>query len=460
MMMRPSRFGSAISTIAMAAVLSGCAIGHESRQSLSAKADLSKVGLAMRAQTALSTGDYANAVSLAEQAVQYTPNDAGFRMLLGNCYFAAGRFASAEQAYRDSLTLAAAQPDVVLKLALVEIAQGRGADALAALNSARGALEPADYGLAIALAGRPADAVTILEQAARSQAADARLRQNLALAYGLAGDWTMARTVAAQDVPPDQLDSRIQQWMAIATPQHSYDQVAMLTGVRPAADPGQPERLALRTAPDAARYAQLVLPKSAAQPVQPQPSAPDPAEIPAAPPPALPDPEPAQQLAEVEVPPHAVAEAARTLLESAPKAETTVVQAAAVEPVRQLPTNFEAAPEPTKYVAISNSVRRAAEKARRSDGRANAVVQLGAFSNRGNVEAAWDKFSKRYPSLANYHPVSATFHGAKGTVYRLSVKGFASLDEARDLCSTLRGKGKSCFVRNVAGDAPVQFASR
>src|SRR5678815_1803344 len=137
--MRPSRFGTAaVSTITIAALLAGCAIGQKSPQSVASKADLSKVGLAMRAQAALETGQFTAAVDLAEQAVQYTPNDAGFRKLLGNSYFAAGRFASAEQAYRDSLTLAAAQPDVVLKLALVEIAQGRGADAVVALEQARG----------------------------------------------------------------------------------------------------------------------------------------------------------------------------------------------------------------------------------------------------------------------------------------------------------------------------------
>jgi Flp pilus assembly protein TadD len=104
--MRPARFGTAISSIAIVAALAGCAIGQpQGRQSFASKADSSKIGLAMRAQSALSSGQFALAVDFAEQAVQYTPNDAGFRKLLGNCYFAAGRFASAEQANRVSLTL-------------------------------------------------------------------------------------------------------------------------------------------------------------------------------------------------------------------------------------------------------------------------------------------------------------------------------------------------------------------
>jgi hypothetical protein len=57
-------------------------------------------------------------------------------------------------------------------------------------------------------------------------------------------------------------------------------------------------------------------------------------------------------------------------------------------------------------------------------------------------------------------PVSARFNSAQGPVYRLSVKGFSSPDQAKSLCVGLRRAGGSCFVRNVAGDAPVQFASR
>ena len=41
-----------------------------------------------------------------------------------------------------------------------------------------------------------------------------------------------------------------------------------------------------------------------------------------------------------------------------------------------------------------------------------------------------------------------------------SVKGFGSVNEAAALCSALRHSGGSCFVRNVAGDTPVQIASR
>jgi Flp pilus assembly protein TadD len=464
-MNRQVRFGTTLSALAIAAVLSGCAASQSRESIFGSKVDRSNIGLATRAQVALASDQHALAVELAEKAVENTPNDAGFRGLLGNCYFAAGRFASAEAAYRDSLTLIPAQPQLLLKLALVQIAQGKNAQALGLLESARDALEPADYGLAIALAGRAADAVAVLNQAARTSFADARVRQNLALAYGLSGDWMMARTVAEQDVPPEQVDSRIQQWMAMATPSQPSDQVAALTGVKPVAvDPGQPTRLALNRAPQpqSEAIAQAVIPQ-----VQPQPPVAE--EIAAAPPPALPKPMPAAAVVEaappapvIEAPAPVVAEAVEALIAPAPQpvAEVPLVQSVAAEPARELPTRFEASVQAADFVGITETVRRAAAKSRRSSGRSNSVVQLGAYSSPERVSVAWNRITKKYPALRDYTPMRAKFNGPTGTVWRLSIKGFASRSEAVERCEKLQGRGGACFVRTVAGDAPVQLASR
>src|SRR4051812_42559165 len=247
-MAKPSRLGTAVPLAALATLLTGCASGADGVRSASyqsGKPD-GDVGLATRALAALNDKDLPTAIDLAEKAVAKTPDDAGFRSLLGNAYFAAGRFASAESAYKDALSIYENQPQIVLKLALVEIAQGKTSEALNLLDSGRSMLDAADYGLAIALAGRPADAIATLQTAAREKDADSRVRQNLALAYALSGDWVNAKTIAAQDVAADQLDARIQQWMELARPSHPADQIAALTGVKPAIDPGQPVRLALR----------------------------------------------------------------------------------------------------------------------------------------------------------------------------------------------------------------------
>src|SRR4029450_3397386 len=228
-MIKSNRLATALTAVSLVAIVTACAgPGTKPRgpSIFGGKVDTSNIGLATKAQMALASNDVASAIPLAERAVEKSPRDAGFRALLGNCYLAAGRFASAEAAYRDSLTLVANQPQVVLKLALVEIAQGKNDEAKYLLAQAQGLLDPADAGLALALAGDPQNAIVVLEPAARATGADSRVRQNLALAYAFAGNWEQAKVVAAQDVPGDQLDARIQQWMVLAKPAKASDQVA------------------------------------------------------------------------------------------------------------------------------------------------------------------------------------------------------------------------------------------
>jgi outer membrane biosynthesis protein TonB len=289
----------------------------------------------------------------------------------------------------------------------------------------------------MALAGRPADAIQVLETAARAPDADARVRQNLALAFALNGDWTNARAVAAQDVPADQLDARIQQWMQLASPGNQSTAVASLIGVTPAAvDPGQPVQLALR--------------KTDSQMAQVAP-------VPA----PAPTPAPQPQVAEVVPPPPP---APIEVAEAAPQSTAISEPAPAPEPVPYVnvarkspkavaakPVKSANAPPPAKRAQVRTaSVKR---------GGSTAVVQLGAYGNANSVLVAWNTKARKFRSLQAYTPMSARFASPKGTFYRLSVKGFGSVNEALALCTSLRRSGGSCFVRNVAGDAPVNIAS-
>jgi D-alanyl-D-alanine carboxypeptidase len=424
-MSKPIRFGSAVSCIALATIMAGCAAPQQHASSASGQAS-GEVGLATRAIAEISANNFIAGIDFAERAVDKTPNDAGVRAILGSAYFAGGRFASAEAAYKDSLSLNANQPQVALKLILVEIAQGKNAEATGLLESGRGMLDPADYGLALALAGHPSDAVNVLQTVARADGADARVRQNLALAYAFSGDWINARTVAAQDVPGDQIDARIHQWMQLANPAHPSDQVAALIGVTPAAsDPGQPIRLALN--PSAAPLQADAVP---AAPTQPQVAevAPVPAYEPA-PPPVMAQADPQT---------------------AAPAFETGFVEP---PPARKL-ANARRASAPVVHASLRNV------PLRHVVGNSSAVVQLGAYGNAQRVAAAWNVAAHKFGALKAYSPVSARFDSAKGPVYRLSVKGFASDREARSVCESLRNSGASCFVRNVAGDRPVELASR
>jgi hypothetical protein len=138
-----------------------------------------------------------------------------------------------------------------LGLALMQVANGRQQDAMAQLERLEGNAAPADLGLAYALAGSPQRAIDLLEPAARSMGATARVRQNLALAYAFGGDWQRAKTIAAQDVSPAELPTRMSHWASLASRTNAPDQVAAMLGVSPAADAGQPTRVALNMGPPA-----------------------------------------------------------------------------------------------------------------------------------------------------------------------------------------------------------------
>src|SRR4051812_3242257 len=131
-MSKPIRFVSAASTIVLASMLAGCAAPQKT--SFGGRTD-DDTGLATRAMIALNANDIPAAIGFAERAVEKTPDDAGFRAILGNAYFAAGRFWSAESAYKDSLTIYSNQPQVVLKLALVEVALGKKDEAASYLQA-------------------------------------------------------------------------------------------------------------------------------------------------------------------------------------------------------------------------------------------------------------------------------------------------------------------------------------
>lgn len=430
-------WGHALTAIGLVGALAACSNSATSPRSASAKIDPSKVGIATRAQAALVSGDLATAVTLGETAVEYRPDDARFRALLGNIYLASGRYASAERSYHDALTLGAPDGQVVLKYVLVQIAQGKSGDAIAMLQEAQSLLDPADLGLALALAGRASDAVAVLEPAARGRGADARLRQNLAFAYALGGDWQQARTIAAQDLAADQVDARMAEWLAMARPNQASAQVAAFIGVSPVADPGQPVRLALAKPAATTRQAAVALP---APPVATAPAAPQPAEVAVAEP--VPAPAPQVQLAAV-----------------APPMKVDLAEAARPAP-RKLAV---AAPRPglTAAARLTQRLPQLRHNASlRTQGRSRAVVQLGAYNSRTYIAGAWTKASSRHAALRQFTPVTARFDGPRGTFYRLSVKGFSNDRQAIDLCNSLKRAGSSCFVRAAFNDAPVQLASR
>lgn len=437
----------AASGIVLAVTMSGCAMGGGKR-GFGGLAENNNIGTALRAQAALEQGDTATAISFAERAVEKSPSDAVFRSLLGNAYLSAGRFRSAEAAYADALALYPAQNGVPLKLALSQAAQGKGDAALATIESFGSAMDQADAGLAVALAGRPGAAIEILDAAARQPGADARVRQNLALALAIAGDWGRSRQIASQDLTGDQLEQRMSEWASFARPGAAASQIAALIGVKAPAsvDAGMPVRLALRGAQKSPVREAAVEPVPMPAPV---------AEV-AAPAPVMAsaEPVPAPMLAAPAAEPVAVEVAAAAAPSQVAPAEVTM---AAPDVGAMVDSLRSERVRPNGALPKVAELRRAAAK---RFGASQAVVQLGAYATEGGVKMGWNVLSRRHRHLSAYVPASARFNGPRGTVYRLSLKGFASDGEARSLCMQLKAGGASCFVRSAAGDSPVRFASR
>jgi Flp pilus assembly protein TadD len=442
-MMNKAVLKFAISGLALAVTMVGCkpaATGGHVASASSAVPRGNAKAMVSQAQAAAQRGDLAGAVMLAERAVELSPQDVGYRMMLGESYLRSGRFHSAAAAFADVLSLDPSNIRAGLSLALADVALGDNRAAVAQLDSLGGDSHAADRGLAYALAGQAQRAVALLEPAARDGHADGRVRQNLAFAYALAGNWEKARVVAAQDISPADLGPRLEQWAALAQSDNGQLRIASLLRITPAEDPGQPERLALvPTRGDTALAA-----------ADPAPAAPQPAPV---------------QLASSDAPawvsartadasapvaPAPAEEQARPLYADAVQTlvtpQATLVQHSPVRSTPAVDRSFQASPHAAAQGRFTTPGRFA--------------VQLGAFSTASGVERAWASLYKRY-GFSDHTPLSTRVSiPGKGTFHRLSVAGFANRDEAVRVCGAVRSRGGVCFVRAVAGDAPTQWASR
>lgn len=414
--------------------------------------------LTASAWAALGKGDAAKAVQDAEAATLLSPRDAETRLLLGRGYLAAGRFASADTAFRDALSLDPALARAAISRALAQIALGQEAAARASLMAAEGHAADADIGLALVLLGDGDEALARLNAAARSQGADARARQNLGLAYALQGRWSEAVAIAEQDVPADIMPQRLRRWTTIA--QLNADramQVGAILGVTPAVDQGQPEALAL-AAPATAPEAPAVLAAA------PEPVAPATLVTPVV---------QAESGAVVTttsfIPPTLEALAARPE-PAIVQAEAKPVQASAVTPavaawagpprMRQSRVIGASLPHSRKAAKPVMLVSHVSLKSGSGKGAGNWAVQLGAFSSEQRTEIAWGKLSSKARFLNAYTPTGSGLRWGKATLYRLSVSGLSTRAEATSLCVRIKASGGKCFVRNMSGDRPMTWALR
>ena len=441
--MTAPRIALAVSTALAGLALAGCAT------SAAPRADVSFAS----AQAALQKGDIGQAVTHAEAAVLADPRNANSRALLGASYLESGRFQSAATSFADALELGNTDPRTVLSLALAKTALGEGTAAAMMLSDYETMLDPADYGLALALAGKAERGVHVLINAVRNSEPTPKLRQNLAYAYALSGNWRAARVMASEDVPADELDTRLTEWAANAAPENVTQRVAMLLGVNPVADGGQPAHLALANFPS-----QETMFAEAAEQAPADLMAEAPVAVPA---PAL---APVASFAQAFDAPSAVEAVDPSIATLASGSDqragpryvsNPVVQALPGTAARRAP----AAAAPASVAANATQRRMAATAAPVADSGAKAdgthLIQLGAYSSKAEAERGWTLLKGKFPQLADRDLVITEAVVGGRTFWRVAAAGFGQSD-ARSMCSAVKSAGRGCFA--YAASSPPKGA--
>ncbi len=400
----------------------GVASASDRAATLAEKGAASDAG---RAQSALGRHDGPAAIRFAESAVSLMPRSAEYRTLLAQSYMQGGRFQSATQAYGDVLTLSPTNGKAALNMALAQVATGDWQAARATLGAYEAIIPAGDRGLALSLAGDTAGGIAVLTALARSADGTAKIRQNLALSYALAGNWQAARVVASTDLAPADVDVRLGQWAAFSQPAKASDQVAGLLGVRAVDDKGQPVALALNAAPVTADAEPTAL------------AAVEPAAEPAA-----------VAVAAVDSPAVA-APVTNPFAKIAFGPRQEVVQAVPAMLLR---------PTGATKVAIGPRVATLAYDAPKPAA-GNWYVQLGAFESAGVAKDAWGRATRRFAAFAGHAPNGVNVRVKGDDYYRLSVGGF-SRAAADSVCRQYRAKGGACFVRAGAGDQMAQWVRK
>ncbi|PNU02992.1 tetratricopeptide repeat protein [Novosphingobium guangzhouense] len=412
--------GFTLCSAMVAALLAGCAGGQHGVASTGGGTGVGRVPAGQVAGIGEGVND--TALARVEARVAKSPRDMAARAALAQGYLAAGRFDSAATTFEDALALGDRSPRTGLSLALAYIGSGRQAEALDVLQRFADRLPAGDYGLAVALAGQPAQGVEVLSQAVRKGENTAKTRQNLAYAYALDGRWAEARVVASQDVTGEELDARLQDWASKAGAQQGRARVAGLLGTPLRADQGQPAALALNGIDHTPRAMM-----AAAEPVAPL------AELPAVEE-AASTPAAAPVLAEAVTPvvPDPVVPAP-AMQEEAPRRSIERAFAGSIARVQK------PQPQPVKAVA------KAAPKVASPVQTGSHLVQLGSFSTMEGARRAWTIFQRRDPSLRD-HALRITEADVNGRrYYRVAAEGFAR-GPAQSLCSTVKGRGGECLA--------------
>lgn len=433
--------GTALATLA----LGGCATADAPRADLSAS----------QAEVAMAKGKHEQAIEHAEAAVLAEPRNATYRATLASAYLNGGRFRSAATSFADAMALGDESARTALGLALAQIASADHVAAAELLDDWRDDIAPADLGLALALAGHPERGVHVLSNAVRSGENTPKVRQNLAYAFALQGDWRSARLMAAEDVAADEVGDRLAEWAAMAQPEHYQLRIAKLLDAPMVADAGQPAHLALGNFPEGP---QLAAAQAVAEPATV--AAPEPqvalAQIDASELPALNEGKPVEQIA-VEAPAAAPAPAPAPAPEPTPTTRpaqrfaaaspvTAAVATVASQAIRYItsPVVQEVPVSAPRAEAVRAAPVRVAAAPKRVAGGKH-LVQLGSFGSKADARRAWTLLSGKYAQLSDYTPVVSEARVKGKTYFRISAAGFDRAG-AVSMCRKVAARGDGCIT--------------
>lgn len=458
-MKRKALFNIAASSAIIAVSMVGCSgAALNNRAGVTAGKMESMAGAqAKEAEKALARQDAGMAVQIAEAAVAASPSSPEYRTLLGRAYLMSGRFDSARASFADALTLGGTDARTVVNLSLIHVAQGRNEQARRLLTDHVADLSAADYGLAMAMAGDPDEAIRILSEAIHAPGATAKERQNLAYAYALAGRWVEARQMATVDLPPLDAARRVLGWAQTAQPGAESQRVIAMMGVAPRADDaGVPTYLALvQPAPDAPI---LQAEADGADSIDVKT---DPLELAYAE-------EPQAQVELAQAEPAVHADAAQAVPAATRWPITTAAPeyvAAPSQPVREsaLPVPLTAEPRPTPKPLLKVDLPKAkpASVWRPVDPSSGSkwVVQLGAFSSAESAKAGWTRYVRSNERLGLFPLVESQAVVNGRQFHRVAIAGFQNRAGAVQLCARIRSQGGDCFVREGGHEAaPSRWA--
>lgn len=383
-----------------------------------------------------------------EHARSLSPENEAVLRNLGRAYVALGQSKDAQQAYLAALAI---NPNDARILNGLGISYALDNDFETAESHYRAGLriEPQNLdiqnNLAYTLisAKRYEEAITILKPLATREGSTERQRQNLALAYGLAGHEDEARKMSLIDLSPAEVDRNL------AVYRQLRGEPAQAKGLAAAGSP-KFDRGNLAASADTApapRAAMAPAPVEVTEQVPPTvygtPIDNGVAQAPVAPPAA-----PVQAEAPIEVKAPVVEEKAPVAEVKAPVVEETKpvpaqVTAPTPEPARPQPVDLTtAAPAPAAEISAP-AVKQAAAPSRLAV--AGNKIYLGSFASESEARTAWIKVWTSNSSILSSLVASIEPRDSKMALFAVGADDGV---KANEICTKLRQSGVSCGTGN------------